>query len=77
MLALKGYYNGKTIVPLEKVNSIKENQKVIITVLDEYINDREFKEKPYKKYIGVLKLDSFKEIEEALKDVERIDEDEW
>lgn len=77
MMALKGYYNGKTIVPLEKVNNIKENQKVIITVLDEYMNDREVKEKPYKKYIGVLKLDSLKEIEEALKDVERIDEDEW
>lgn len=77
MLALKGYYNGKNIVPLEKINNIKQNQKVIITVLDEYINDREIKEKPYKKYVGLLTSESYKEIEEALKDVERVDKNEW
>jgi hypothetical protein len=48
MLALKGYFNGKEFIPLEKVN-IKANQKVIITVLDEYIDTLTMKEKPYKK----------------------------
>jgi len=36
MLALKGYYNGKEFVPLDKAD-VKPNQKVIITVLDEYV----------------------------------------
>lgn len=36
MFALKGYYNGKEFIPLDKAD-IKPNQKVIITVLDEYI----------------------------------------
>ena len=37
MLALKGYFNGKEFVPIDKAN-VKPNQKVIITVLDEYID---------------------------------------
>lgn len=37
MLAIKGYFNGREFVPLDKAN-IKPNQKVIITVLDEYID---------------------------------------
>lgn len=36
MLALEGYYDGKTIQPLEKINA-KKNQRVIITVLDDFI----------------------------------------
>lgn len=76
MLALKGYYNGKTFVPLEKAN-IKNNQKVIITVLDEYVKAEELGVKPYKKYVGILKDDSFNEIQEALKDVEKVDANEW
>lgn len=31
MLALKGYFNGKEFIPLEKVEA-KPNQKVIITL---------------------------------------------
>lgn len=31
MLALEGYYDGKTIQPLEKINA-KKNQRLIITV---------------------------------------------
>lgn len=42
MLAVKGYFDGTTIKPLEKIIA-KPNQKVIITILDdEFIN---FKEK--------------------------------
>lgn len=38
MLALQGYYDGKTIQPLEKLNA-KKNQRLIITVLDEFISE--------------------------------------
>jgi hypothetical protein len=76
MHALKGYYNGKDFIPLEKVN-IKANQKVIITVLDEYININNSEEKPYKKYVGKLNDLSFKEVTEALEETEKVDSDEW
>lgn len=36
MLALQGYYDGKTVQPLEKINA-KKNQRLIITVLDDFI----------------------------------------
>lgn len=75
MLALKGYYDGKEFVPLEKVN-LKPNQKVIITVLDEYIN-LESDNKPFKKYIGKLNTESYNEISEALKETEKVDSNEW
>ncbi len=73
MQALRGYYDGKEIVPLEKI-SIKPNQKVIITILDEYVSSEA---KPYKKYIGKLNAASFQEISEALKETEKVDLNEW
>ncbi len=66
MQALRGYYNGKEFVPLEKVH-VKPNQKVIITILDEYISSES---KPYQKYVGKLSTASFQEIAEALKEAE-------
>ncbi len=38
MLALQGYFDGKAVQTLEKIHAEK-NQKVIITVLDEFIED--------------------------------------
>jgi predicted DNA-binding antitoxin AbrB/MazE fold protein len=76
MLALKGYFNGKEFVPLEKVN-LKPNQKVIITVLDEYLNVEDKPEKSYKKYVGKLSSESFHEINEALCETEKVDVNEW
>lgn len=38
MLALQGYYDGKNIQPLEKINA-KKNQRLIITVLDDFISE--------------------------------------
>lgn len=38
MVALQGYYDGNIIQTLEKINA-KKNQKVIVTVLDEFIED--------------------------------------
>lgn len=44
MLALQGYYDGETIQPLEKMPA-KKNQKLIITILDEFIKDAPNEEK--------------------------------
>lgn len=38
MLALQGYYDGEVIRPLEKINA-KKNQRLIITVLDDFISE--------------------------------------
>lgn len=44
MMAVQGYYDGVTIRPLEKVIA-KPNQRVIITIMDEYLEP----EKPVRK----------------------------
>lgn len=44
MLALQGYYDGKTIQPLGEF-PVKKNQKLIITVLDEFMSETSVKEK--------------------------------
>lgn len=36
MLAVQGYFDGITIQPLENITA-KPNQKVIITIMDEFI----------------------------------------
>lgn len=38
MLVLQGYFDGNMVQTLEKINA-KKNQKVIITVLDEFIEE--------------------------------------
>ncbi len=38
MLALQGYYDGNTVQPLEKIHA-KKNQKLIITILDEFMEE--------------------------------------
>lgn len=38
MLALQGYYDGNAVQTLEKIQA-KKNQKLIITVLDEFIEE--------------------------------------
>ncbi len=38
MLALQGYFDGTTVQTLEKLHA-KKNQKVIVTVLDEFIEE--------------------------------------
>lgn len=36
MIAVSGYYDGVAIKPLEKIN-VKQNQRVIITIMDEFV----------------------------------------
>lgn len=38
MLAFQGYYDGKAVQSLEKIQA-KKNQKLIITILDEFVED--------------------------------------
>ena len=40
MLAIQGYYDGTTIRTLEKINA-KPNQRVIITIMDEFVRPEE------------------------------------
>lgn len=39
MLALEGYYDGKSVQTLEKIQAQK-NQKLIITILDEFMEEK-------------------------------------
>lgn len=66
MLAVKGFFNGDRIVTLEKL-PIKKNQKVIITILDEY-EQKEDPQKPHRKFMGMLDNESYKEILAAIED---------
>ncbi len=38
MLALQGYYDGNSVQPLEKIHA-KKNQKLVITILDEFLEE--------------------------------------
>lgn len=38
MLALEGYYDGENVRTLEKMQA-KKNQKLIITILDEFVEE--------------------------------------
>jgi predicted DNA-binding antitoxin AbrB/MazE fold protein len=71
MQAVKGFFNGEKIVPLEKV-PLKENQKVIITILDEYMHNEKI-DKPHRRYFGKLDNESYKEIVDAIQDCEKVD----
>lgn len=44
MLALEGYYDGETVRTLEKIN-VQKNQKLIITILDEFVEELPQKKK--------------------------------
>ncbi len=73
MRAIKGYYDGENFKAIDNIE-VKKNQKVIITLLDEFLpSDKN----AYKKYVGKLSDKSYKEIVEALKDCEKVDKNEW
>ena len=43
MLAVQGYYDGNMVRTLEKIHA-KKNQKLIITVLDEFMDESDSKD---------------------------------
>ena len=59
MLAVNGYFDGIAIKPLEKIIA-KPNQKVIITIIDEFIEQDEIE--PKKGLRGVLSKYANKEL---------------
>lgn len=44
MLAVQGYFDGVAIRPLEKM-SVKPNQRVIITIMDEFVESAKTSDK--------------------------------
>lgn len=44
MLAIQGYYDGTAIQPLEKVIA-KPNQRVIITIMDDFVDPEKAQQK--------------------------------
>ena len=53
MLTLNGYYDGSTVQTAEKIPA-KKNQKVIITVLDEFIEEVPMKKRSTESARGSL-----------------------
>ena len=43
MLAVQGYYDGSVIIPFEKIKA-KRNQRIIITVMDEFVEPQKMAE---------------------------------
>ena len=76
MLAVKGFYNGHTFVPLEEIKA-KQNQIVIITILDEYIDEKKNKNMPLKEFFGIFDEKDYLEFNEALAECEKVDADGW
>ncbi len=65
MYAIKGYFNGKKLIPLERAD-LKPNQKVIITILDEYM-DKDNQETDNKKIAAIEAVNGLLKDEEAEK----------
>ena len=76
MQSIHAYYDGIKFI-FDKNTDIQPKQKVIITILDDFITGQQTESRPFEKYCGKLDDDSRNEIESALKDCERIDADEW
>ena len=69
MQAVKGFFNGEKIIPLENAQ-LKKNQKVIITILDEYVQNEKI-DKPHRKYFGKLDNEISKN-NDAIQDCEKV-----
>lgn len=72
MLALNGYFDGTVCVPLTKEN-IKPHQKVIITVLDEFMPPK----RNLKKYVGRINKEDSELIEKTVENGRKVDTSEW
>ena len=74
MEAIKAYYDGHAFFPTEPV-SVKKNQSVTLKIVDEVRENRT--QEVLLSLAGSLSEQSYQEYQEALKDCERIDADEW
>ena len=76
MQAINGFFDGRTFIPLETIE-VKKNQKVIITVLEEYLDKNNQENTPMKEFFGVFDDETYFEFQEALKECEEVDINEW
>ena len=53
MLALQGYFDGNEVKTLEQIHAQK-NQKLIITILDEFIEESSLENKKEQSARGIL-----------------------
>ncbi|MDR2569692.1 MAG: hypothetical protein LBD23_05265 [Oscillospiraceae bacterium] len=74
MDAIQAYYDGSVFVPLAPVK-VRLNQPALITIL-EASNTKDGGNR-YNVYFGALSAESYLEINEVLKDTERVDVNEW
>lgn len=72
MVAVKGYFNGQNYVVEDNVD-VKENQCVIITLLDEFKE----KKRDLKKYVGKISKEDSDLISQAVSEGRKVDESEW
>lgn len=72
MIALDGYFDGTVCVPLTK-EAIKPRQKVIITVLDEFLPPK----RNLKKYVGKVSKEDSDTVAKAVEEERKVDADEW
>ena len=74
MEAVRAYYDGHAFVPTGPV-SIRKNRSVTLTIVEEPRENQT--KKALLSMAGCLSETAYQEFKEALKDTERIDEDEW
>ena len=74
MDAIQAYYNGSVFVPLTPVKA-KLYQPALITILE--IAETSPVSNHYVEFFGALSAESYSEIIEALKDTERVDDNDW
>lgn len=53
MLALQGYFDGNEVKTLEKIHA-RKNQKLIITILDEFVEESSLKDSKKTSAKGIL-----------------------
>ncbi len=72
MVAVKAYYDGQNYI-MERNVTVKTNQKVIITLLDEF----EAPKRNLKKYVGKVSKTDSDLIEQAVAEGRKVDSGEW
>ena len=74
METVQAYYDGSVFVPIEPV-SIRINQPVVVTVLDDVREN--LTKKTLLSLAGSLSEEGYNDFKRALKDTEEVDVDGW
>lgn len=72
MVAINGYFDGNVCIPFS-TDQIRPRQKVIITVLDEFLPEK----RDLKKYVGKISAADSDLIAQAVNQGRQVDIDEW